>query len=209
MSRHDWFRNETWNDTIKSQFMAKLKRARHKDQYLRIQANYLAESMPEVALDLLNQYFELNNPFNRAQAYCDRASAYIALGKLEEALDAYKSALEEESVVTNILTEAYIALPMLVAQNKMVKYVAEANEILDKHKDRPVWPVEHFQWHAAKSIFESELGNKEKASVQADLALNAAKIKKSGFRYHQNLGLVGKEHKNIVDRLKEIQAEKG
>ena len=38
MSRDDWFRHTAWNDKIAAQFEAKLKRARRKDQYLRIQA---------------------------------------------------------------------------------------------------------------------------------------------------------------------------
>jgi hypothetical protein len=38
MNRDDWFRNTTWNDKIAAQFEAKLKRARQKGQYIRIQA---------------------------------------------------------------------------------------------------------------------------------------------------------------------------
>jgi len=53
MSRDDWFRNRTWSDKIASQFEAKLKRARRKGQYIRIQACTLAEEHPEVALQLL------------------------------------------------------------------------------------------------------------------------------------------------------------
>ena len=72
MSNEDWYRNETWNEEIEAQFMAKLKRARRKEQYLRIQASILASKRPEVALELLNQYFELNDNFDHAQAYCAR-----------------------------------------------------------------------------------------------------------------------------------------
>ncbi len=189
--------------------MAKLKSARRKEQYLRIQASTLSEKLPDVALELLGQYFELDDDFDHAQAYCDKALALKTLGKLEEAVASYKLALKRESEFPNLLTDAYINFPMIVALNKMVKYFSEANAVLDKNKDRIMFPVDHFRWHAAKSIFESERGNKEEASIQAGLALDAAKIKKSGFRYHQNLGLVGKKNQNIVNKLKRIYAEQG
>lgn len=56
MARGDWFRNSNWNDAIETAFFAKLRRARSKAQYLKIQACTLAEKHPEVALRLLDQY---------------------------------------------------------------------------------------------------------------------------------------------------------
>jgi len=44
----DWFRNTTWDDAIERAFDEKLRRARMKEQYLRIQASTLARSHPEV-----------------------------------------------------------------------------------------------------------------------------------------------------------------
>ncbi len=204
MGNEDWYRNKTWNDELVSHFVTKLKRSRRKEQYLRIQASTLAEIEPEIALGLLDQYFELNDDFDHAQAYCDRASAFIALGKLEEAIEAYKLALKRESQFPRVLTDAYIEFPMLVAKHKMFHYIAEANEVLDDNKSRLIFPIDHFRWHATKAIFESESGNKKEASIQAGLALDAAKIKKSGFRFHQKLGLVGNKYKHMVNALRSI-----
>ena len=55
MSRDDWFRKRRWDDEVAAQFEAKLKRARRKGQYLRLQACTLAKSEPNVALRLLGK----------------------------------------------------------------------------------------------------------------------------------------------------------
>ena len=85
----EWFRNTTWNASIERAFDDKLRRARRKEQYLRIQACTLARLHPDVALKLLDRYFALPNDFDHAQAHVDRATAYLALGRVAEALTAY------------------------------------------------------------------------------------------------------------------------
>src|SRR5262249_61122995 len=59
MSSAEWYRHTECNEEISERFEARLKRARRKAQYLRIQACSLARSEPRVALQLLDRYFEL------------------------------------------------------------------------------------------------------------------------------------------------------
>src|SRR5512142_736381 len=92
-----WFRNTIWNDVIERNFNEKLHRARRKEQYLRIQACILARSYPEIALKLLEQYFSLKDDFDHAQAYVDRATALLALGRISEAIESYDAALSREA----------------------------------------------------------------------------------------------------------------
>lgn len=71
MGRHDWYRNTTWDSQVETAFAERLRRARDKGQYLRIQACVLAKSHPDVALRLLDQYFVLGDDWDAAQAYVD------------------------------------------------------------------------------------------------------------------------------------------
>src|SRR6185503_2369286 len=111
----DWFRNTTWNADIARRFDEKLRRARRKEQYLRIQASMLASINPEVSLQLLDRYFSMSDKFDWAQAYVDRAKALTSLGRIEEAADAYEAALAREIEFPNSQTQAYLEFPILVA----------------------------------------------------------------------------------------------
>jgi tetratricopeptide (TPR) repeat protein len=206
VSSKNWYRNEEWSEEIESRFFEKLKRARRKKQYLRIQACTIASTEPDVALSLLEQYFELNDDFDHAQAYCDMATAYIAKDEIDNAINSYGKALERESKFPNLKTDAYILYPLLIVENKLTKLYQSASEVLDEHQERLIFPVDHFRWHAAKAIISAESGNNEQAANHAGQAFDAAQIKKSGFRFHQNLGLVGKEYKGMVNELRAIYA---
>ena len=61
MGARAWFASTTWSDSIAAAFEERLRRARLKSQYLRIQANCLTTSHPEVALKLLKRYFAMGD----------------------------------------------------------------------------------------------------------------------------------------------------
>ncbi|MCQ8885934.1 hypothetical protein NQT63_09610 [Pseudoalteromonas agarivorans] len=206
MTSEDWYRNEEWSEEVESKFFDKLKRARRKEQYLRIQASTIARTEPDIALSLLEQYFELSDDFDHAQAYCDKAAAYIAKGEIGNAINSYGKALERESSFPKLKTDAYILYPLLIVENKLTTLYQSASEVLNEHQERLMFPVDHFRWHAAKAIISAESVNNEQAANHASKAFDAAQIKKSGFRFHQNLGLVGKEYKGVVNELRAIHA---
>src|SRR5262252_2009580 len=102
MADDRWFRNTSWDAHVSSAFEDKLRRARRKGQYLRIQACYLTQTHPHVALDLLDRYFALGDDFDHAQAYVDRAEAYLTLGRVEDAFASYEAALKREEEFPNL-----------------------------------------------------------------------------------------------------------
>jgi hypothetical protein len=85
MSRDDWFRNESWNADIQAAFDAKLRRAHDKTQRLRIQAIHLIKTHPDVALALIDRYFDQGGDTSSALAHETRAVAYVVMGKIAEA----------------------------------------------------------------------------------------------------------------------------
>ena len=205
MGRHDWYRNEEWNEEIAEAFFAKLKRARDKNQYLRIQASYLKMSYPEVALDLLDKYFQLDGDFfDSATAHTQRAEILLSKGDIEGAIIAYDNALKQEAANENFRSEAAVMLPMLIAEHNLVKYFQKGIKILEANTEFPPFPLNYFRWHAAMAIFKNALGEKNEASKHAELALEAAQKEKSDFRYHQSLGLVGKNYEPVIERLRSI-----
>ena len=206
MARDDWFRHTEWNADIEAAFFEKLRRARDKKQYLRIQASTIARYRPEVALRLLESYFELGDHFGIAQAHVDRASAYLALGETEHAVAAYEAALAREQQFPQLLTMAYLDLPFLIATRGITSRYEQALQLLQQHRSRLTFPVDHFRWHAAHALILSALREAERAREHAKLALDAAAQDHSGFRYHPDLGVVGDSYADIRHQLSRAAA---
>jgi hypothetical protein len=201
MARDDWFRHTDWNAEIEYAFFEKLRRARDKKQYLRIQASTIASHKPEVALRLLDEYFALGDHFDQAQGHADRASAYLALGDSVRAIAALEAALAREEQYARLLTYAYLDLPFLVASQRIESRYKQALELLERHKARLTFPVDHFRWHAAFALILSASAQASSAREHARLALAAAQNDHSGFRYHPGVGLVGTKYEDIREQL--------
>jgi tetratricopeptide (TPR) repeat protein len=202
----DWFRNTKWNESIERAFDEKLRRARRKEQYIRIQACTVARSHPEVALKLLDRYFELPDDFDHAQAHVDRATAFLALGRVEEAIAAYEAALARESVFPNLQTQAYLDFPYLVATRDIQQQYPRALELLQLHESRLMFPVDHFRWHASRALIAAATGEADIARGAAKRALELANRDHSGFRYHPSVGLVTSLYDEIIGKLEALCA---
>lgn len=204
MADDDWYRNKEWNAQIEVAFNEKLRRARRKEQYLRIQACILAPTHPNVALRLLDEYFKLKDDFDHAQAHVDRATAYLALGQLDHAAKAYEAALAKELEGRGVLTRAYIDYPFLIACNGLKELYERCLVLLETHQERLTFPVDHFKWHASRALVLSAQGKSTEAREDACAALNAASKEHSGFRYHPNIGLVGRKYEDIQNNLEDL-----
>ncbi len=204
----DWFRQGEWNKRIEQEFFAKLARARtQRDQYLVIQALTISQLVPTVALRLVDLYFGTKkNNFEDVRALSAKADAYLALSQTELAIEAMKSILAVEKARPNYKTTKYVDYPFLVATQHISSEYHEALAVLDERKSDLIFPLDKFKWHAAKSLIHHSLLELDDSRRHAALALKAAKVKMSGFRYHQDLGLVGEGLKDTVASLRQICA---
>lgn len=163
-----------------------------------IQALALTDKHPEVSLRLVEEYFESRkDQFDDVRALSAKANAFIVLDEIERCVVTYKEMLEREREFPNRRTGVYLDYPYLVATEKIENEYANALVVLNENMDRPMFPIEHYKWHASKALISQD-------GLEAQKALDAAKMKRSGFRFHQDLGLVGKEHEQTIKRLCKI-----
>lgn len=206
MSEQDWFRNHEWNAEIEEKFFAKLARTRSQyDQYLVIQALTISKTIPNTALKLVERYFAMKKGnYEDIRALSARAHAYLALDELPLAVEAMKQILAIERERPNHKTTMYVDYPYLVATKGVESEYQTALATLSERVTDLMFPLDIFKWHASKSMICFALNERELAKEHAGLALDSAKIKKSGFRFHQSLGLVGNDHKATVSKLHRI-----
>ncbi len=204
MDDKNWFRNETWDGTIADHFFKKLGRARDKAQYLKLQAWHLAESYPDVAHLLLDRYFEFPVDVFRSEAFTIRAKAYVAQGKIAEAISSYEDALAREAEFPNSLTHAFLDLPLLIVIQSLADKYQRATEILMMNKKRLTFPVEHFLWNAINALIAKQMLRLEESREFALCAMQAANTQHSGFRYHPDVGLVSDKYSDLLERIKAL-----
>ena len=111
--------------------------------------------------------------------------------------------MARETEVPNVLTQAYLELPYLIATHGIQERYAQAMKILENHKSRLTLPRAEFLWHATCALIAAARHEASSATVHAMHALGAAARKHSGFRKHAALGLVTKEYDSLIRKLEE------
>lgn len=203
----DWYRNTTWDASIERTFNEKLRRARNRGEYLKCQANALAATFPEVALELLDRWFALGEATLAADALEIRARALVALDRIEEAFAAYEAVLKREEEFPNVKTNVCLDLPLLVAVRRVKERYFRALELADQaEQDESLmtFPAARFQTHAARALILADSGSPAAARVDARLALEAAELRHSSYRYHPEIGLVTPRDAALVEELRTI-----
>ena len=206
MAAEDWYRNREWNDQIETAFLTKLRRARDKSQYLRIQASYLQSTNPEVALHLLDDFFKLPANPEIAQAHLQVAEIQLALGNLKSALTSLRSALEAERLGNCHKTDAWVLFAELTLEHEIEPQYDEVLKLL-REQQFVILPYQHFIRHAATAIISEKRGLFEAAKANAQQAIQVAKQDNSGLRSHPDVGLVDGEYPEIMQNLIAITGE--
>ena len=197
---NEWYRRRTWSAADRTDFETRLKRSRtpyRRAQYLRLQAFHLQEvGTPELhtaALELLERVvIEYSSETSQlAQAHEQRAQSLAALGRHQEALEAYRTALEAERTYPNWQTEAYLGFAELIVALRRTDFYHQALSLLEAHRQSELFPIQQFRSASARAAIYEAQGERDLAGEAAVAALGAAAKTESPFRYHRKLGLVG------------------
>src|SRR5215204_813222 len=115
MAKPEWFRKSSWSPDDEADFRARLGRSRAagRAQYLRLQAYHLQEvgttELVSAALSLLDELIT-NHPDSSecASAHLQRGQCLADLGRLEQALAAYREAFEAQRKRPNVQTDVHL-----------------------------------------------------------------------------------------------------
>jgi len=208
MAPEKWFCNEEWNLTIEEHFFKKLRRARDKAQYLKIQAGCLCKKHPQVALALLEKFFALDgNSIFRADAFLHQAEVHLSLGDKRKALESFQKALQRQREFPNVITPAWSEYGLLVATEKMSELFDDALKVLQEHKTGLLFPIEQFLWYGIYALITDARGERQAAKEYAAKALHISGLTHSGLRYHPKLGLVEARYESLKATLRWLAAE--
>ena len=109
-----------------------------------------------MALELLFQYFQLNDKVDHAAAYITQAKSFLELGEVPKALTAYEAALHEVDF-PNLKTRAYVEYPYRIAVRNISSHYKRALEVLAQRRLDVTFPADHFMWHAAGAMILSAI----------------------------------------------------
>lgn len=211
----DWFRNEKWDEKEKERFFERLNRSRgdfHKAQYARIKAyNLLQTKKKKLVLDgielceLVVEKWPIRTEL--ASCFLQLAEAYAFLGKNEKAVHYFEKCLEHEKTFPNVQTSVVTSFPEFIVQNKLTEHYNKALQVLGFGRVRTggyTWPYQFFLFHGLQALIHSYRNENEKAGNEKRSAMEYAKQKQSGFRYHKELGLIPRSHW-LINKLKKIK----
>jgi tetratricopeptide (TPR) repeat protein len=208
MARDDWFRNHNWSPAISAAFFARLAKSKgsaKRAQYLRIQAVELAstgkEKLVRAAMQLLEQHLdEFSDPYEQTQAHAQAAECNALLNQVDKAIDHFRASLIANKQAPNIDCGVAVEFPWLIACHRRKDLYDEALELLPE--DAGLFPVSRFKASAVRAVIADARGQAPEAVRNAQVALEAASQTESGLRYHKALGLVGPNHKEMVQWLR-------
>jgi len=212
MGNDDWFRRTTWSEQDQREFFTRLARSRgtfHKSQYLRLQALSLtgtgSEPLIRVALALLQRLVaEYPDPSQLEQAHLQAARCHEQLADLDHAVEHFRLAHRAHSGYPNSDAGTALEFSWFIVEHRLADLYAEALEVLQAA--HVAFPVQSFKAAAVRAFVAESRDDPQSARMHALEALEAAGLKKSPFRYHRSLGLVGEEYELAIQRLNELAA---
>ena len=202
MARREWYRRKAWTPVDREEFFARLRRSRsnfHKSQYLYIQAHCLhGVGLNENALELIEMQLRdyPDQFFQAAMALSTKGDVLAALGRIDEALAAYRASFEQErSTCPNCYGNAWLSFgEIAVIENRQEKF-SEALGLFDRalrNGYKTPFASQQFVYFSCCALMLSATGREtEEARLSAMRAVEAAERTHSGVGRHPKVGLLG------------------
>jgi tetratricopeptide (TPR) repeat protein len=205
----EWYRNDTWNETIAAEFETKLKRARGSDskaQYLELQGCTLLfasnEKVHSIGINLLNRLFA-DYPSETLQV----VGGYNALGTYYLKNKNWKQAEHYFRTVISYLHIPYIQSPYRGAKLKLAEallHLGNEETLFEAYGLIKNFPVEElilnnhlFDFYEMAALVCVALNKNSEAKEYAKEALELAGITEPQFSRHKTVGLVQSTEQQI------------
>ena len=180
----DWYRKTTWTSDDAKDFFAHLSHSRtdtHRAQYLKIQAQTLAHAAQyREALELLDMAIEKFPNRETTEVRKLRADCLWSLGLRDQALDAYRSAIQAQRAQRNIHCNVALAFAEAFHDVDGGKYRPELLELLREEVGEPDtfgFPILEFRYALIFTRLLAGLDDLDGAAKWAERALSASRPK--------------------------------
>src|SRR5262245_58726359 len=211
MKKQDWYRRTTWSEEDEADFKTRLSRTRgQRSEYLRIQAWALADTadprFADPAIRLATRYLQENpKGGSRAQVLCTIARACEAKEDIHGAVDAYRRAIEAESL-GGVRCRAYLQFAWFAATrtlSELFPEVLKSMQTLMQPEDL-IFPAAQYRYFGALAVISGAFGDLENAKRMATNALAAASKQTGPFKRHPNVGIVSDRDRGAMARLTQL-----
>jgi tetratricopeptide (TPR) repeat protein len=212
MGQHDWYRKKSWGSRARKAFFERLNRSRslsNKAQYVQIQALYLQqtgkEELVRASLELLDLLLEKwPDESILASAHLQRAECLEKLGDREGAIAAYRECVKAERENPGVIVGAGPEFGWFAVSRGLTEYYEEIAYAMEGSEENLLFPAEQFKFFAIIAIILDHVKPCEDSRRFAQRALDTARAKESGLRYHKKVGLVKNPDKEVLLKLKKI-----
>ena len=134
------------------------------------------------------------------------AKAWITLGRIESAVEAFRSAVKSELARPNVRGYHYIDFAWFVATNKLATHYNEALEAMQQITQAQdlVFPANQYRYFGALALIAADTGDTPHAQRMAQNALSAVSQKHGPFLRLPGLGLVRRKNDATRSKLERL-----
>lgn len=174
--RKDWCRNAEWTAPARERFFLRLSSLPNPARYLRRKAQYLAETEPAAALELLDMAVaQATRASERISARREQARLLLRLGRHADADAAWHDALARCGQGSmRIQTGLEYALFIALMRTDTARH--QATGLLESLDEQLLAAPQRFVWHAARALLADARGDTQSAMLDARSAFNAHRL---------------------------------